>query len=82
MGLDLNSFSNNENFPKEIVEDDWIAMQATIMSVNIWEYFTWTKLKEENEQSINPNVSVQDVLVTMHVSFGITFVHFHLIHEK
>jgi len=64
------------------VEDYWIAMQVTIVCVNIWEYFTLTKLEEENEQSINPNVGVQDVLGTMHVGFGITFVHFHLIHEK
>ncbi len=82
MGLDLNSYSNNEIFFEGIVEDDWIAMQVTIMCVNIWEYFTLTKLEEENELSINPNVGVQDVLGTMHVGFGITFVYFHLIHEK
>jgi hypothetical protein len=78
----LNFSSNNEKFLEGIVEDNWIAMQATIMCVKIWEYFTWTKLGEECEQSINPNVGVQDVLMTMHVGSGITFVHFHLVHEK
>jgi len=82
LGLDSNSSSSNENFLEGIVEDDWITMQTTIMCVNIWEYFTWTKLEEENEQSIIPNVGLQDVLVTMHVGFGITFAHFHLVHEK
>ncbi len=42
-----------------------IAMQATIACVNIWEYFTSIELDEENEKSVNPNVSVWDILMTM-----------------
>jgi hypothetical protein len=47
------------------VVNNQIAMQATIACVNIWEYFTSIELDEENEKSVNPNVSVWDILMTM-----------------
>lgn len=46
-------------------------MQATIAYINIWEYFTSTKLEGENEQSINLDVSVWDILTTMQTMLGL-----------
>jgi hypothetical protein len=50
---------------EEIAVNDQIVVQVTIACVNIWEYFTWIELDEENEKSVNPNVSVWDILTTM-----------------
>jgi hypothetical protein len=40
-------------------------VQATITCVNTWEYFTSTELDEKSGQSINLNVGVWDILMTM-----------------
>jgi len=56
---------------KEIVVDDWIVVQVAIASVNIWEYFTLAKLDEESGQSINPDVGVWDILMTMWATPGL-----------
>jgi hypothetical protein len=50
---------------EEIAVNDQIVVQVTIACVNIWEYFAWIELDEENEKSVNPNVSVWDILTTM-----------------
>jgi hypothetical protein len=63
--LDLSSFNNDKELLEEIAVNDQIAMQATIACVNIWEYFTSIELDEKNEKSVNPNVSVWDILTTM-----------------
>jgi hypothetical protein len=41
---------------EKIATNDQIVMQATITCVNIWEYFTSTKLDEESEKLVNPDV--------------------------
>jgi hypothetical protein len=51
--LDLSSFNNDKELFEEIAVNDQIAMQVTIVYVNIWEYFTSIKLDEENEKSVN-----------------------------
>jgi len=61
----LSSFNSNKELLKELTVNDQIAMQATIACVNIWEHFTSIELDEENEKSVNPNVSVWDILTTM-----------------
>ncbi len=56
-----------------------LGLQCRLPSyVNTWEYFKLTKLEEESEQSINPNVGVWDILVTMHAMLGLfkTFTNF------
>jgi hypothetical protein len=63
--LDSNSSNSNEELLEEIVANDQIAVQATIACVNIWEYFTSRELNEESEKSVNPNVRVHDILMTM-----------------
>jgi hypothetical protein len=63
--LDLSSFNNDKELFEEIAINDQIAMQATIACVNIWEYFTSIGLDEENEKSVNLDVSVCDILITM-----------------
>jgi hypothetical protein len=50
---------------EEIVVNDQIVVQATIVYVNIWEYFTSIELDEKNEKSINLHISVWDILTTM-----------------
>jgi len=56
--LDLSSFNSDKELLEEIAVNNKIAVQVTIAYVNIWEYFTSIKLDEENEKSVNPNVSV------------------------
>ncbi len=56
--LDLSSFNSDKELLEEIAVNDQVAVQGTIAYVNIWEYFTSIKLDEENEKSVNPNVSV------------------------
>ncbi len=63
--LDLSSFNSDKELLEEIAVNDQIVVQVTIACVNIWEYFTWIELDEENEKSVNPNVSVWDILTTM-----------------
>ncbi len=63
--LDLSSFNSDKELLEEIAVNDQIAMQVTIVYVNIWEYFTSIKLDEENEKSVNPNVCVWNILTTM-----------------
>ncbi len=55
--LDSSSSNNDEELLEKIVTNDQIVvMQATIACVNIWEYFTSTKLDEESEKLVNPDV--------------------------
>jgi len=42
--LDLNSFNSDKELFEEIAVNDQIAMQVTIVYVNIWEYFTSNKV--------------------------------------
>jgi hypothetical protein len=48
--LGLSSSNSNKELFEEIVVNDQIAMQATIVYVNIWEYFTSIELDEESEK--------------------------------
>jgi hypothetical protein len=61
----LSSFNSDKELFEEIVVNDEIAVQATIVCVNIWEDFTSIGLDEENEKSVNPDVSVYNILITM-----------------
>jgi hypothetical protein len=63
--LDLSSFNSDKELLEEIVVNDQIVVQVTIACVNILEYFTSIELDEENEKSVNPDVSVWDILTTM-----------------
>ncbi len=63
--LDSSSFNSDEELPEEIAVNDQIVVQVTIACVNILEYFTSIELDEENEKSVNPDVSVWDILTTM-----------------
>jgi len=63
--LDSSSSNSNEELLEKIATNDQIAMQATIACVNMWEYFTSTKLNEESGKLVNPNVCVYDILMTM-----------------
>jgi hypothetical protein len=61
--------SNSSNVDKELLEEIPIdgrnVVQMAITCVNTWKYFTSAKLDEESRQSINPNVGVRNILVTM-----------------
>jgi len=61
----LSSSNSDEELLGEIVINDQIAVQATIVCVNIWEYFTSIEPGEESEKSVNPDVSVWDILTTV-----------------
>ncbi len=63
--FDLSSFNSDEELLEEIVINNQIIVQVTIDCVDIWEYFTSIELDEENEKSINLDVSVWDILTTM-----------------
>jgi hypothetical protein len=63
--LGLSSSNSDEELLGEIVVNDQITVQATIVYVNIWEYFTSIELDEESEKSVNPDVSVWDILTTV-----------------
>ncbi len=63
--LDLSSFNSDKELLEEIVVNNKIEVQATIVYVNIWEYFTSIMLDEENEKLVNPNVSVWNILTIM-----------------
>jgi hypothetical protein len=63
--LGLSSSNSNKELFEEIVVNDQIVVQATIVYVNIWEYFTSIELDEKNEKSINLHISVWDILTTM-----------------
>jgi hypothetical protein len=63
--LDLSSFNSDKELLEEIVVNDQIVVQAIIACVNIWEYFIKIELDEKKKKSVNPNVSVWDILTTM-----------------
>jgi hypothetical protein len=63
--FDLSFFNNHEALLEEIAINDQITMQVIIDCINIWEYFTSIELDEENEKSVNLDVSVWDILTTM-----------------
>jgi hypothetical protein len=63
--LDLSSFNRSKELLEEIAINNQIVVQATIACVNIWKYFISLELEEETEKSINPDVSVWDILTTM-----------------
>jgi hypothetical protein len=46
-------------------------MQVTISYINTWEYFTSIELNEKNGQLGNLDVSLQDILTTMHATLGL-----------
>ncbi len=52
--LDSNSSSSNKVLLDEIDVEHQIAMQAAITCVNIWEFFTPTKLEEGGGQFVDP----------------------------
>jgi len=61
----LSSSSSDDKLLGEIVVNDQIAVQATIVCVNIWEYFTSIESDEESEKLVNPDVTVWDILTTV-----------------
>jgi predicted metalloenzyme YecM len=61
----LSSSNSDDKLLGEIVVNDQIAVQATIVCVNIWEYFTSIEPDEESEKLVNPDVSVWDILTTV-----------------
>jgi hypothetical protein len=63
--FDLSSFNSDEELLGEIAVNDQITVQVTIDWVNIWEYFTSIELDEENEKSVNLDLSVWDILTAM-----------------
>jgi phosphatidylinositol kinase/protein kinase (PI-3 family) len=63
--LDMSSFNSDKELFEEIAVNNQIAMQTTIACVNIWEYFTSIGLDDENEKSVNHDVSVCDILITV-----------------
>jgi hypothetical protein len=63
--LDSSSSNSNEELLEKIAANNQIAMQATIACVNMWEYFTSTKLNEESGKLVTPDVRVYDILMTM-----------------
>jgi hypothetical protein len=63
--FDLSFFNSDEELLEEIAINDQITMQVTIDCVNIWGYFTSIELDEENEKSINLDVSMWNILTTM-----------------
>jgi len=63
--LDLSSSNNDQELLEKIVTNDQIVVQVIIAYVNIWEYFTSTQLDEESEKSVNLDIRVQDILITM-----------------
>jgi hypothetical protein len=63
--LDLSSSNNDQELLEKIVTNGQTVVQVIIAYVNIWEYFTSTQLDEESGKSVNLNVCVQDILITM-----------------
>lgn len=72
------SSPNKEKLLDEIEAKDWIPIQVAIAYINTWEYFAPMELEEKGKQLIKPNISVQDIMVTMWtmVSLFKTFINF------
>jgi hypothetical protein len=63
--LDSSSSNNDEELLDDIDVEHQIMVQATIACVNTWEFFTPMQLEEGCAQSVDLNIGVQNVLMTM-----------------
>jgi hypothetical protein len=56
---------------REIDVKHQIVVQITITCVNTWEFFTPMELKKGGGQSVDLNISIQNILMTMRAMWGL-----------